>query len=107
MEMSLTNAVCQIFTIALCHYVLAWLRHRYAGAARILDGSPLILLQNGEWRTRTLSHMHIQDDDVMDAARGEGIRDFSEIDTVILEPVGSISIIPRKPKQPDQTECAK
>jgi uncharacterized membrane protein YcaP (DUF421 family) len=104
MEMSLTNAVCQIFTIALCHYLLAWLRHRSPAAARILDGSPLILLQNGEWRTRTLSYMRVQDDDVMDAGRGQGIRQLSEIDTAILEPVGSISIVPRKSNQQDETQ---
>ncbi|HZP06839.1 MAG TPA: YetF domain-containing protein [Terracidiphilus sp.] len=106
LEMSLTNAVCQIFTIALCHYVLSWLRHRYPTAALILCGSPLILLKDGKWRTRTMSRMRIQDDDVMDVARGQGVRDLSEVDTVILEPAGMLSIVPRKSGQPEPTETA-
>lgn len=96
-EMSLTNAACQIFTIAFCHLSLAHLRYRYDFVARLLDGIPLILLEHGKWRTDTLKAMSIQDDDVMDAARAQGIRDLGGIHTSILETVGSITIIGRQP----------
>lgn len=92
-EMSLTNAVCQIFTIALCHYALSWLRQRSDLAMRILDGCPLFLLVNGQWRNHTLSQMYLQDDDVMNAAREEGIRDLSGVRAAVLEIFGQISII--------------
>lgn len=96
-EMSLTNAACQIFTIAFCHWTLASLRCRFDWAARLLDGHPLVLLEKGQWRTQTMSGMRIQDDDVMDAARAQGIRDLSGIHSAILETVGSITIIKREP----------
>jgi uncharacterized membrane protein YcaP (DUF421 family) len=94
MEMSLTNAVCQILTIASCHYALSWLRMRSDLAMRILDGTPLLLLVNGHWRSRTLSQMLLQDDDVMGMARDQGITDLSGIRAAVLETFGSISIIP-------------
>lgn len=97
MEMSLTNAACQIFTIAFCHLTLAHLRCRYDSVARLLDGIPLVLLEHGKWRTNTLKAMSIQDDDVMDAARAQGIRDLGGIHTAILETVGSITIIGKQP----------
>jgi uncharacterized membrane protein YcaP (DUF421 family) len=92
-EMSLTNAVCQIFTIALCHYALSWLRLRSVLAMRVLDGSPLFLLVNRQWRSHTLSQMHLQDDDVMNVAREEGIRDLSGLRAAVLETFGQITVI--------------
>lgn len=98
MEVSLTNAACQILTIGLCHYALSWLRLHSDLAVRILDGTPLFLLVNGKWRSRTLSNMRLQDDDVMAVARQQGIRDLSGIRTAILEVFGEISIVPQEKK---------
>jgi uncharacterized membrane protein YcaP (DUF421 family) len=98
-EASLTNALCQIVTIALCHCSLAWLRSRYPVARRIIDGTPLVLMSNGRWRTEALSNMRLQDDDVMDSARGFGARDLESIRMAVLEPVGEITIIPREEKK--------
>jgi uncharacterized membrane protein YcaP (DUF421 family) len=93
-EVSLTNAITQILTVALCHYGLAWLRFRSDAFAQLLDGTPLILLEHKTWRTDTMSHMRIQDDDVMDMAREQGLPSLDKIDTAILEAFGEITIIP-------------
>lgn len=95
-EVSLTNAVTQILTVALCHYVLAALRFRFDGFALLLDGSPLILLQNDAWNTETMAKMGIQDDDVMDMAREQGLPSLDKIDTAVLEAFGDLTIIPKQ-----------
>jgi len=101
-EASLSNAVTQILTVALCHYGLASLRYRSDIAARLLDGIPLTLLESSQWRSATLAKMHIQDDDVMDMARGQGIKDLSGIRTAVLESFGEITILPQEqPKHSD------
>jgi uncharacterized membrane protein YcaP (DUF421 family) len=94
-EVSLANAICQILTIGLCHYALAWIRFKSDRVARLLDGTPLALLENGAWRTETLSRMRIQDDDVMDMAREQGVNNLKAIDSATLETFGEISILPR------------
>ncbi len=94
MEVSLTNAVTQILTVAACHYLLAWLRYRSSAIAQLLDGVPLILLEKNTWRTETLSRMGIQDDDVMDMAREQGLKDLDHIQTAVLESFGEITIVP-------------
>ena len=95
-EVSLINAICQILTVCLCHYGLAYLRYRSRGFTSLLDGVPLVLLSKGQWRPDTLKQMLIQDDDVMDMARDQGIRDLNGIDTAILETFGEITIIKSK-----------
>ena len=95
-EVSMINAVCQIITVGLCHYALAWIRFRSDRVTRLLDGTPLTLLEDGAWRTETLSRMGLQDDDVMDMARDQGIKDLSGIKSATLETFGEISILPRE-----------
>ncbi|UWZ83285.1 DUF421 domain-containing protein [Occallatibacter riparius] len=102
-EMSLTNAFCQIVTIALSHYVLTLFRMRSDTFTRVLCGTPLVLLDRGKWRSRTLSNQRLQDDDVMDMAREQGIRDLAGIKIAVLETFGQINILPAEQKKEETT----
>jgi uncharacterized membrane protein YcaP (DUF421 family) len=92
-DASLTNAFIQILTVAIMHFFIAMARTRSSWLARLLDGTPLILLEDGTWRSQTLSKMRIQDDDVMAQARDQGIATLDKIEIAILERNGQISII--------------
>lgn len=91
-EASLTNALLQIMAIALAHYAITWVRSKSARIARLFDGTPLVLLENGQWRSNTLSQMGLQDDDVVASARDQGMKTLADIDTAILERNGEISV---------------
>lgn len=93
-DASFTNAVTEILTVALLHYVLSYLRYRFGAVARLLDGTPLILSENKQWRTETMSRAHIQSEDVMDMARQQGLKQPSDIKVAVLESFGQITIVP-------------
>jgi uncharacterized membrane protein YcaP (DUF421 family) len=92
-DASLTNAFIQVLTVALAHFLIATARSKSKWFARMVDGTPLMLLENGQWRSNTLSKMRIQDDDVMAQARDQGIASLDRIEIAILERNGQISII--------------
>lgn len=94
-EASFTNAVCQIITMGLAHYTVAWARSKSPRFARLVDGTPLVLLENERWQTDTLRHMRIQDDDVIASARDSGIGTLQEIEQAVLERNGEISVCGR------------
>ena len=96
LEASLTNALCQIISIALAHTLFTVARTRSRWATKTLDGTALILLEGGFWRTRTMHKMRISADDVMAVARDRGMRALSEIDTAVLERNGGLSVLPKK-----------
>ena len=98
-ERSITNAICQIIAIALAHYAISWARSRSRWFARLVDGTPLILLERGSWRAETLWNMHIEDSDVMFAARDHGIATLDDIETAILERNGDISVLSRSAEE--------
>lgn len=97
-DISLTNAVCQIITIALCHYAITWTRAKSQTFGKILDGSPMTLLADGQWRTQALRGMRVQDDNVMASARARGLRSLDQIEVAVLERNGEISILKAEKK---------
>lgn len=95
-DRSLVDAVCIITSIATTHFALAWLKSRCATIGRIVDGTPLVLLEKGHWRTETMRKMRINDQDVMAAARERNIRRLDQIEYAVLERNGEISVIRTK-----------
>ena len=95
-EPSLINAICQIFAIACGHFLFVWLRSKSDRIARLLDGTPLMLLEGGAWRNRTMQNMGLSAPDVMAMARDKGMKSLADIDTAVLERNGEISILPRE-----------
>ena len=95
-DSSVTNAFCQIVAIASAHYGLTMARSRSETVAKLLDGTPLILMEGGQWRARTMRMMRLKDDDVMERARDQGLKTLDEIQTAVLERNGEISIIPKE-----------
>lgn len=95
-EFSLANAVCQIIAIACGHYALVWVRTKSPRLARFLDGTPLMVLEGGYWRTRTMQKQRVPYEDVMAVARDQGLKTPLDIDTAVLERNGEISLIPKE-----------
>jgi uncharacterized membrane protein YcaP (DUF421 family) len=95
-ELSLTNAICQIMTVAGVHWIITVIRARSPRIARILDGTPLVLLEGGYWRAETMRLMGLSSEDVMTMARDQDIRTLSDIDNATLERNGEISVIKRQ-----------
>ncbi len=94
-EASLTNALCQIMTVALLHAAIAWMRARSSRFASLVDGTPLLLSEKGHARTDVLQHSRIAYEDVMASAREQGITNLDEVEYAVLERNGEISIIPK------------
>lgn len=94
-DRSLTNALCIIITIAVTHFVIAWLKQKSPAFGRLVDGTPLVLLKKGKWQLDTMKKMRLQDDDVMAMARDNGLERLDQIEYAFLERNGEISIIPK------------
>ena len=88
-----TNAVCAVLTVGLMHRVVSWLKSRFPKFGAVMDGTPLMLLQEGQWQTETMQKMRLQDTDIMAAARSKGVKTLAAIKYAILERNGAISII--------------
>ncbi len=92
-DRSITNCYGGVIAICLMHRLVGRLKQRSPRWADLIDGKPILLLQNGEWQTTSMKQAHVDDMDVMAAARGKGIRTLDQIKYAVLERNGGISII--------------
>jgi len=92
-DRSAINAVCVVTTVALTHLVLPWLKQRFPAFGRVIDGTPLVLIDKKEWQLETMRRMRLEDDDVMAMARDKEIKTLEDIEYAVLERNGEISVI--------------
>ncbi len=95
-DKSETNSVCAVLTVGLLHRVVSGLKQHSKTLSALVDGQPLVLLDNGEWRKDIMRKMRLQDTDVMAAARSKGHRSLSDIKYAVLERNGGISVFEKK-----------
>ncbi len=91
-DFSLTNAAGLIIGIGMAHFFIATLRARSSLLARMFDGTPLVLMDNHQWRVETLRKMRVADDDVIASARDHGHKTLPALDVVVLERNGEITV---------------
>lgn len=93
---SVTNAVCAVLTVGMLHRGVSSLKQRYPYLSKLVDGTPLVLLEKDRWQTEVMAKMRLADDDVMAAARVKGVKSLDQIKYAILERNGAISIIKKQ-----------
>src|ERR1700761_7464507 len=92
-DRSLTNCFCAVLTIGLMHRTVASLRQKFPRIGAIVDGTPLVLLKDGQWQTEIMGTMRVQDNDVLAMVRAKGMRSISQVEYAVLERNGTISIL--------------
>ncbi len=92
-DRSLTNSLLAISTVALLHILVATLKQYFPKFARITDGTPIVVLDRGEWDRTSMRRLRIQEEDIMAASRLQGVQRQDQIKYAIVERDGSIAII--------------
>src|SRR3546814_10875805 len=92
-DFSLTGAVLAASTIAFWVTVLSYASWRWAPVGRAIDGVPLVIVQDGRPVTEALRVERMPLDEVLEAARQNGITSLDEVRLAGLEPSGRVSFI--------------
>ena len=92
-DMSLTGAILAVSTFAFWITVLAWVTWRWRRVGRIVDGVPVVLVQDGQPVDAVMAAERMPLDELHEAARQEGIDDLAKVRVAVLEPSGRISFI--------------
>jgi uncharacterized membrane protein YcaP (DUF421 family) len=92
-DYSLTGAVTVIATIALLTVSMSYLSFRFRRLRPVLEGEPLVLLEDGRLIERNLRRERITLDELRAAAREQQIASLERVHLAILETSGRISFI--------------
>jgi uncharacterized membrane protein YcaP (DUF421 family) len=94
-DYSLTNALILVSTFVVIEIVLSLLDLRSPALRRVFEGTPTVLVENGQLMTYRLHRTRVTEDNILEAARRlHGLTRMEQIKFAILESTGKISIIP-------------
>ncbi|WP_414163644.1 DUF421 domain-containing protein [Superficieibacter sp. BNK-5] len=96
-DFSITGAALTIITLVVVDMIFSMIKKYISGAESMIDGSPVILVENGELLQKKMQLADISCDDIMASARNnQGVYKISDIKFAILERNGHISIITKE-----------
>ena len=94
-DYSVTGVVLAISTMGLLAVSTSWLVFRSKRAQRLIEGVPLILIEDGKPIEKNLRSERLTIDEVAEQARGQQIESLETVKWAVLESNGSISFIPK------------
>lgn len=103
-DFSLTGATLAICTFAFWALVLSWTAYLFPRAKDLLEGTPRVIVRDGEIVTENLQRDRLTRDEILSEMRLAGIGRMSEVAWAILEPHGKMSFIRKDEKGSPQQD---
>ncbi len=95
-DYSVTGLILACSTIALLQMTASYLNFRFARLRTVLDGEPLILIEDGRVLERNLRRERLTEEEVAEQARQQQIASLASVRWAVLETNGQISFIPKQ-----------
>lgn len=92
-DYSVTGAVIAISTIAALQVGTSYLSYRSRRARRVLEGEPIVVIQDGKLIERNLKRERLRKDELAEEMRAQQIASVEDVDWGILESNGTMSFI--------------
>ena len=95
-DYSVTGAVIAIGTIASLQVSTSYLSFRFKRLRPILDGEPIVIVQDGKPIEQNLRRERLTVGELMNEARKQQVRSLDDVQWAVLETSGSISFIEKQ-----------
>ena len=95
-DYSVTGAIVVIATLTALTALVAWLGFRFRRLRPVLEGTPLVLVEDGRPIERNLRRERITIGEVEAEARLQQVASLADVRWAVLETNGRISVIPRE-----------
>ena len=99
-ETPLFDGIVPIFTLVFLELLFAFLQLKSLRVRRILVGRSCFVVKGGELLQNELDRLRVTVDDLEEQIRIAGYSDLSEVDQMIVETNGQISIVPKEAQRP-------
>jgi len=94
-DYSVTGALIVISVFALLQLFVSYLSFRFPRLRPVLDGQPLVLVENGKPIEKNLRRERLTMEDLMEQARSQQVESLDKVKWAVLETSGEISFIPK------------
>ncbi|HZC28361.1 MAG TPA: YetF domain-containing protein, partial [Gaiellaceae bacterium] len=95
-DYSVTGAVIVVGAIATLQLTTSWLSFKFPRLRPVLDGEPIVVIENGKPIERNMKRERLTLEEVMAEARQQEVSSLDEIQWAVLETAGKISFIKKQ-----------
>jgi uncharacterized membrane protein YcaP (DUF421 family) len=95
-DYSVTGAVIVVGTFAVLQVFVSFLSYKFPRLRPVLDGEPIVVVQDGKPIERNMRRERITVEEVMVEARRQQITQLDEIAWAVLETSGRVSVISKR-----------
>jgi uncharacterized membrane protein YcaP (DUF421 family) len=95
-DLSITGVILVISTIALLQVTASYLSFRFRPLRPILNGEPVIIIENGRFIDRNMKRERLTQEDVAEEMRLNSIHSLDEIEWAVLESSGKMSFLKKQ-----------
>lgn len=92
-KITLSDGCLVFFLLIFLQYVLTWLSVRYPRLRGVVTHSPTLLVYRGQVLQHALKKERVNIEELYMAARTKGISNLKEIDAIVMETTGSLTVI--------------
>jgi uncharacterized membrane protein YcaP (DUF421 family) len=92
-DYSVTGALLVVGTFAVLQVLTSWISYRFKPARTVLQGEPLIVVEDGKPIERNLRRERLTNEELAEAARLQQIGHIEEVQWAVLERNGQITFI--------------
>lgn len=89
-----------VFSLFLVHIIITMLATKSVRFRKFLNGKPVIIIEKGNILPNVMKELNMNIDDIMEALRGCGYFNPSEVEYAILETNGSMTVLPKAQNKP-------
>ena len=95
-DLSITGVILVISTIALLQVTASYLSFRFRPLRPILNGEPVIIIENGRFIDRNMKRERLTQEDVAEEMRLNSIHSLDEVEWAVLESSGKMSFLKKR-----------
>lgn len=95
-DYSLTGAFLAVGTIAMLQLVVSYANFRFPRLRPILDGEPIVIVQDGKPIEKNLRRERLAVGDILSAARRQNIASLDDVAWAVMETSGEITFIKKQ-----------
>ena len=102
-DIPLLHGLLPLLMISSIEVIVSYICRKSERFRVILNGNPITLYENGNFIEPNLTKARVSADDIEAQCRINGFAKMNEVDCVILERTGKMSVLPKKSQKPNQS----
>jgi uncharacterized membrane protein YcaP (DUF421 family) len=96
-NVALIDGILAFFLLVFLQYIITFLSARYKTISNLVKSTPALLVYKGEMLKQVMKKERIAEDEIYAILRQKGLGRIQEVDAIVLETDGSLTVIKHVP----------